>query len=64
VTLSFPRHRPAAASVPDGDDPVATIARHLGFTEPTNFTKFFARRTGTTPADFRRTANRRTATSH
>lgn len=35
------------------DDPVATIARKLGFSEPTNFGKFFTRRTGFTPGDFR-----------
>ncbi|WP_033309587.1 AraC family transcriptional regulator [Streptomyces iakyrus] len=37
------------------DEPVATIARRLGFSEPTNFGKFFTRHTGTTPGDFRRT---------
>lgn len=37
------------------DDPVATVARRLGFSEPTNFGKFFTRLTGTTPGDFRRT---------
>jgi AraC-like DNA-binding protein len=37
------------------DEPVATIARRLGFTEPTNFGKFFARHTGTTPGEFRST---------
>jgi AraC-like DNA-binding protein len=35
------------------DEPVATIARRLGFSEPTNFGKFFARHTGVTPGDFR-----------
>nr|WP_055491076.1 helix-turn-helix domain-containing protein [Streptomyces sp. TP-A0356] len=37
------------------DEPVATIARRLGFSEPTNFGKFFTRHTGTNPGDFRRT---------
>ncbi|MGW3953117.1 helix-turn-helix domain-containing protein [Streptomyces sp. NPDC004752] len=36
------------------DEPVAGIARRLGFTEPTNFGKFFTRHTGATPGDFRR----------
>lgn len=36
------------------DDPVAVIAHWLGFSEPTNFGKFFTRLTGTTPGDFRR----------
>ena len=35
------------------DDPVATIARRLGFTEPTNFGKFFTHLTGTSPGRFR-----------
>ena len=35
------------------DQPVAAIARRLGFSEPTNFGKFFTRHTGTTPGDFR-----------
>ncbi|ADI04293.1 putative transcriptional regulator [Streptomyces bingchenggensis BCW-1] len=37
------------------DEPVAIIARRLGFSEPTNFGKFFTRHTGTTPGAFRRT---------
>ncbi|MFF3373541.1 helix-turn-helix domain-containing protein [Streptomyces sp. NPDC002680] len=36
------------------DDPVALVSQQLGFSEPTNFGKFFARYTGTTPGDFRR----------
>ncbi|MEU9451846.1 AraC family transcriptional regulator [Streptomyces sp. NPDC048277] len=36
------------------DEPVAVIARRLGFSEPTNFGKFFTRHTGTTPGEFRR----------
>ena len=36
------------------DQPVATIARRLGFLEPTNFGKFFSRHTGMTPGAFRR----------
>ncbi|MEV4316083.1 AraC family transcriptional regulator [Actinocrispum sp. NPDC049592] len=35
------------------DAPIARIARQLGFTEPTNFGKFFARHTATTPGAFR-----------
>ncbi|MFI1035241.1 AraC family transcriptional regulator [Streptomyces sp. NPDC020951] len=35
------------------DEPVATIARRLGFGEPTNFGKFFTRHTGMTPGAFR-----------
>ncbi|MFI9320215.1 helix-turn-helix transcriptional regulator [Kitasatospora aureofaciens] len=37
------------------DLPVATIGRTLGFTEPTNFGKFFTRETGQPPGAFRRT---------
>jgi AraC-like DNA-binding protein len=37
------------------DEPVATIARRLGFPEPTNFGKFFTRLTGVTPGAFRQT---------
>ena len=36
------------------DEPAATIARRLGFTEPTNFGKFFLRHAGFSPGDFRR----------
>ena len=36
------------------DEPVARISRQLGFSEVTNFGKFFARRAGATPAAFRR----------
>ncbi|MFD3931932.1 helix-turn-helix domain-containing protein [Streptomyces sp. NPDC058614] len=35
------------------DEPIAVIARRLGFSEPTNFGKFFTRQTGTTPGAFR-----------
>ncbi|BFV55006.1 helix-turn-helix domain-containing protein [Kitasatospora sp. CMC57] len=35
------------------DLPVATIGRRLGFTEPTNFGKFFTRETGLPPGVFR-----------
>nr|WP_279671570.1 helix-turn-helix domain-containing protein [Flexivirga meconopsidis] len=34
--------------------PVATIARQLGFTEATNFGKYFSRVSGGSPAEFRR----------
>ncbi|WP_133913303.1 helix-turn-helix domain-containing protein [Streptomyces sp. NBC_00582] len=44
------------------DEPVAVIARRLGFSEPTNFGKFFIRLTGTAPGDFRR-AEQSTATA-
>ncbi|WBO61794.1 helix-turn-helix domain-containing protein [Streptomyces camelliae] len=40
------------------DTPVAVIARRLGFTEPTNFGKFFIRHAGTPPGDFRRAHQR------
>lgn len=35
------------------DETVSAIARRLGFSEPTNFGKFFARQCGVTPGDFR-----------
>lgn len=35
------------------DEPVASISRRLGFSEPTNFGKFFVRYTGISPGDFR-----------
>ncbi|MFJ1913474.1 helix-turn-helix domain-containing protein [Streptomyces sp. NPDC088147] len=37
---------------------VAAVSHRLGFSEPTNFGKFFLRRTGRTPAAFRRTFTR------
>ena len=37
------------------DLPVAAIGHRLGFTEPTNFGKFFTRQTGTSPGTFRTT---------
>lgn len=37
------------------DQPVATVGRRLGFSEPTNFGKFFTRHTGITPGEFRAT---------
>lgn len=39
-----------------GDDPVAAIADALGFDDPSNFSKYFAQRAGSTPAVFRRRA--------
>jgi AraC-like DNA-binding protein len=36
-----------------GPDPVARIAGQLGFDDPSNFSKYFQHRTGTTPAAFR-----------
>ncbi len=35
------------------EDSVTEIAVHLGFSEPTNFTKFFVRQAGATPRQFR-----------
>ncbi|MFD8766829.1 AraC family transcriptional regulator [Streptomyces mirabilis] len=35
------------------DAPVSAISHRLGFTEPTNFSKFFTRATGRTPGAFR-----------
>ncbi|MET7701078.1 helix-turn-helix domain-containing protein [Streptomyces sp. NPDC005485] len=35
------------------DDAAAVVARRLGFSGPTNLSKFFASRTGVTPSDFR-----------
>ncbi|MFC8146439.1 AraC family transcriptional regulator [Streptomyces paradoxus] len=35
------------------DEPIATIAHRLGFSEPANFGKFFRNQTGTTPGNFR-----------
>ncbi|MFV0131572.1 helix-turn-helix domain-containing protein [Streptomyces sp. HMX112] len=37
------------------DLPIAAVSRRLGFTEPTNFGKFFTRVTGHTPGAFRAT---------
>lgn len=37
------------------DLPVAAIGHRLGFTEPTNFGKFFTRQTGDSPGTFRAT---------
>jgi AraC-like DNA-binding protein len=37
------------------DEPVAAIARRLGFPEPTNFGTCFTRHTGVTPGPFRQT---------
>jgi AraC-like DNA-binding protein len=39
-----------------GDEPIATIADALGFDDPSNFSKYFAQRAGTTPAAFRQRA--------
>ncbi|MFM9448714.1 helix-turn-helix domain-containing protein [Streptomyces acidiscabies] len=36
------------------DEPVSVVARRLGFSEATNFGKFFARQAGVTPGEFRR----------
>lgn len=35
------------------DAPIVSIAARLGFPDPSNFTKYFTQRTGTTPAAFR-----------
>ncbi|MFD4511146.1 helix-turn-helix domain-containing protein [Streptomyces sp. NPDC058457] len=37
------------------DLPVAAVSARLGFTEPTNFSKFFTRESGLTPGTFRHT---------
>ena len=42
-----------------GDDPVAAIADALGFDDPSNFSKYFTQRAGSTPAVFRRRARGR-----
>ena len=42
-----------------GDEPVATIAGALGFDDPSNFSKYFTQRAGSTPAVFRRRARGR-----
>jgi AraC-like DNA-binding protein len=44
-----------------GRDPVARIAVDLGFDDPSNFSKYFQQRTGTTPAAFRDRVNRQSA---
>lgn len=41
-----------------GTGSVAEIAHQVGFSEPTNFVKFFRRVIGVTPADFRRSVQR------
>ena len=40
------------------DDPIADIGRRLGFPEPTNFGRFFARETGQSPGNFRAALHR------
>lgn len=37
----------------EGDAPVFVVARDLGFTDPSNFVKFFSRRAGCSPSAFR-----------
>jgi AraC-like DNA-binding protein len=44
-----------------GDEPVAAIAGALGFDDPSNFSRYFTQRAGTTPAAFRRRAGGREA---
>lgn len=39
-----------------GEEPVAAIAAAVGFDDPSNFSKYFAHRAGSTPAAFRRGA--------
>jgi AraC-like DNA-binding protein len=41
------------------DEPVATIARRLDFSESTNFTRFFTRHAGATTGVFRRLRRKR-----
>ena len=45
-----------------GDDPIAAIGGALGFDDPSNFSKYFTKRVGTTPAAFRRRAREGEAT--
>lgn len=47
----------AARMLVHGQVSVSEVGHRLGFSEPTNFVRFFARMIGTTPAEFR-TANR------
>ncbi len=44
------------------DEPVARIGRQLGFSEPTNFGRFFAREVGVSPGAFRAARDRPTET--
>ncbi len=44
-----------------GDEPVAAIAGALGFDDPSNFSRYFTQRAGSTPAVFRRHAGGREA---
>ncbi|RIV39772.1 helix-turn-helix transcriptional regulator [Micromonospora radicis] len=41
------------------DEPIARIGRQLGFTEPTNFGRFFTREIGVSPGAFRAARDRR-----
>lgn len=41
-----------------GGAPIEALAEALGFSEATNFVKFFRRHTGETPAAFRRSYER------
>lgn len=45
------------------DDDIATVARSLSFSEASNFTKFFRRRTGVAPSEFRDVERRANSTS-
>lgn len=45
------------------EDEIATIARALQFSEPSNFTKFFRARTGMAPSEFREAASSLTSNS-
>ena len=45
------------------DDPITLIGRRLGFTEPTNFGRFFTRETGWSPGAFRSHGHQRCAES-
>lgn len=43
------------------DEPIAQIGRQLGFSEPTNFGRFFTRETGISPGAFRAARDQRAA---
>jgi len=43
----------AVSALAHGDLPMAAIARHLGFSEASAFTRAFRRWTGSAPSDYR-----------
>ena len=56
--LSAPEVLEAKRLLAYTDLAASAVGRRLGFSEPTNFGKFFLGRTGLTPAAFRRTLTR------